>query len=158
MCVIAQRPHFSLHFYGLYTSITMIAKFPFGEVKCFCIYRQANMSEDTGHVKLKEYRLILQHITQCSWQNLISGTKKWRCELQKKPMKYWERCPTKHFLKWITDWWWNWKERSWCWKKILQLLFKGSREWNTPTDWEACTASHFHPSSMFWEAAVLFWL
>lgn len=75
VCFSTEAP-FSLQFHGLYTGITMIVKFSFEEVKCFCIYRQANMSEDMGHVKLKEYRLVLQQITQGSSLNLISGPKK----------------------------------------------------------------------------------
>lgn len=132
--------HYSMEVFSLdfhCSAIPLLIKVSFGAVRCSCIYMQPNVAEAMENVKPKKYRLIPQRITHCSWQNLNSVIGKIeRCDLQKKPMKCSLRqTPNKNTASnesQIDD---GIEKREVNAEKILQLFFKGSREWNTPACW-----------------------
>lgn len=86
------------------------------------------MAETMEHVKLKTYRSILQQTLDCALGHVQKH------DLQKKPVKY----SLRQMPNINTSW--NELQRDdgiekteVNEEKILQLFFKGSREWNTPT-------------------------
>lgn len=139
MCITAQRSCISFHFRGLSTSL--ITKFSVGEMKFTCIYLQPNV---TGFSKCGTEEIKVDLSTRCSWKHLTSGIEK-NNSMTFKRNQWHTKTDAQHNTSWnelqIDD---EIEKREVNVEKILQLLFKGSREWNGQ---RTRTASHPHGSS-----------